>query len=182
MNNLYEIPAKLLPKSLKNAIVLPNLTKIHILHRKNPQLFTSTFTFIKKYGPSIKFYNESIEFKRLIADRRTPLMLVYGKDDKKLAEFESANLEPDDIVEKLKDLDARLNKSENSATAQGNETAENTETTSQPASSSGQATSSAQNKNCNKDACHSPVINSFFFACPFSRPHVEFTEFPRDPF
>jgi hypothetical protein len=96
------IPANLLPKTLKSKILLPNLSKIEILHKNKSNMFINTLVFVKRYGPSIKFYNESLTFQRKIApERASPLIAVYGQENKKLGEFEPGLLNPEEILQKI---------------------------------------------------------------------------------
>jgi hypothetical protein len=65
-------------------------------------MFINTLVFIKKFGPSIKYYNEHLTFKRtIVPERNSPLITVYGPENKKLGEFEPGLLTPEEILQKI---------------------------------------------------------------------------------
>lgn len=70
MNNvkkLSEIPFSKLPKTLMKRIIFPNIGKIEVLHKNQSKLYITTMAFVNNYAPSIKYYNDNLQFVRKIA-------------------------------------------------------------------------------------------------------------------
>jgi hypothetical protein len=51
------IPINILPKTLKMKIVLNNISKIELLHKKGPAFYVNAMIFMKQFAPSIRYYN-----------------------------------------------------------------------------------------------------------------------------
>ena len=52
------IPINALPKTLKMKIVLNNISKIELLHKKGPDCYINALIFMKQFVPAIRYYNE----------------------------------------------------------------------------------------------------------------------------
>ena len=102
---MNKIPIAILPRTLRRRIILPNVSKIEVEQKRKSTMILSTIIFMKKFGPIIKFHNETLEFQRVISDRTVPLITIYGKDNSKLDSFEPGNLTVDEIVKKVRDAD-----------------------------------------------------------------------------
>lgn len=68
VKQLAEIPINLLPLSLHKKVILPNIGRIEIIHKKKSPMYLSTIAFVKQFGPSIQYYNTHLKFVRTLSD------------------------------------------------------------------------------------------------------------------
>eukprot|EP01017_Pseudomicrothorax_dubius_P033231 TRINITY_DN4432_c0_g1_i1.p1 TRINITY_DN4432_c0_g1~~TRINITY_DN4432_c0_g1_i1.p1 ORF type:complete len:136 (+),score=28.28 TRINITY_DN4432_c0_g1_i1:152-559(+) len=105
MQDLFKIPVKLLPKTLKTPINLSRVGKIELYKKKNSIAYISTLIFLKKYGPSIKYYNEGVVVKQLTDESKQAFVRFYDRAGQQLAEIDTSTLSSEDILERLKKID-----------------------------------------------------------------------------
>jgi hypothetical protein len=90
-----------LPILLRNKINAKNISKIEFFHKKSSKLYIPSLIFIKQYIPSIKYHNECA-FQHIIDNTvAMPMFKVYNKEDKLVASFESSQMNPEQVLEKV---------------------------------------------------------------------------------
>lgn len=100
-----QIPAHLLPKSLKNAIQLKRIKRVDLLAQKGSAMFVPSLVFLKKYAPSIKYHNEGFKLNRQFHEEKTVKLLCFNEKNEKVGEFEPVHMEAETILQKLMDID-----------------------------------------------------------------------------
>ncbi|EAS02982.1 hypothetical protein TTHERM_00494370 (macronuclear) [Tetrahymena thermophila SB210] len=116
MNNiqkLAEIPFNKLPKTLMKRILFPNIGKIEVTHKNQSKLYITTMAFVNNYAPSIKFYNDHLEFQRkIVADQQTPLVAIYDKDQKLIEKIDTGAIaHHTDILQRILKVNNQINPS-----------------------------------------------------------------------
>ena len=99
----------MLPKTLQTAIKLKNLGKIEILNKINSTSLYNTRIFIKKYVPSIRYYNENLKFVRTVNDSaEKPLIKIFNITESSFEEFEAEELNAEEILSKIEKLNDKF--------------------------------------------------------------------------
>lgn len=105
---MNRIPASLLPKTLERQISLSKVGKITIEHNRKSSMFIPTLVFLKRYGPSVKFYNEHLKFERAIKDLKTPIVTIYDTQNAQVDQFDSATFTPEEIINRILEANQKL--------------------------------------------------------------------------
>ena len=58
--------------------------------------------------PNIRYHNQELEFERTISEDSTPVFAVFDKEGNEVEEFGSANMDEQQILEKIQELDQDL--------------------------------------------------------------------------
>lgn len=110
------VAVNVIPPLMQTPILLPNISAITVLQRKQVKSFIPTFDFIRRKGPSIKFHNSHIAFKRkLDANYMTPVVEVKDLKGVTIESFSSAEMNSEEILQRVLDLDRQAALSRGSA-------------------------------------------------------------------
>jgi hypothetical protein len=70
----------MIPKAIKQEILLNQIGRIDVLHRLKSPLMISSVVFMKKFGPTISFFNEDLRLTRRINNKlEFPVIQVYKR-------------------------------------------------------------------------------------------------------
>ena len=98
--------SKVLPIALQTPISLQNIAKIELHHPKHKSGFPNTRSFIKKYIPSMRYYNETFVYKSMEVDLKQVKFVIFDKESQIIHEIQpEIKNSPEEILAKITKLD-----------------------------------------------------------------------------
>lgn len=98
-----QIPKHMIPSSIKKEIILDQIGRIDVMHKVKSPLMISSVAFMKKFGPTISFYNEDLKLSRRInSELDFPVFYVYKKGSGEVMEkLNPSQLRAEEILNEI---------------------------------------------------------------------------------